>query len=1111
VGPNGSGKSNIFDSLLFALGESSLRRMRVTSSPTLINLLAKPNPDTKVRSAYVKVSFAGDERIEIERQVKSDGKIRYRMNGNPSTRQQVVDVLRSHNCSIDDTNTITQGEISSIGNLNPKQRRELIDIAAGIKEFNDKKAVALKELDRVDARLNEANITLREREGFLSGLEKEKKDAERYNGLTENSKRIGYTILRNRERQISASYESATGRYMEREDASRDLEKKAKLMDESIRSSSLDREAVSTKLNESSVETNAANKVIEDINKRIAVKSSEMTMTEERIKEATVRVESLKSEQKAIIEKIKTAESTISALEKEYGKKHAELAKYDPDEMVTDTGSLTKEYEEIQKKTGLMSKEIEELAQVTFEGSSSISESGRRLQEIESSIENERVELDEKSKTLKALEKAIAATTTELEMVMKSAKELEEKAKSITGSLSKLDEENINLRYSLAATDGGDRYGTILSKELGSSFHGRVQDLCSYDEKYVSAITASATSRMNFYVVDSAEAADKAIKTLKAKGLGRASFIPLEDILVRDSQSKAPKTATPLIGLVKFEKKYEKAFQFVFGNTYLVESIAAAKKIGFGGGRFVTLEGDLVEPAGTITGGSMKLSLSAPLIQKKLNDVETRKKEILAEQASIEEEMGMKRLSAGRLESEKLGKGAESKHLRARADQLSGSIAELERKKADIESQLKSREASNKKYSMRKDEIAQSLEKLLKEEANIYSRISAALDGSKGRRISKEEADAFRELKEQVRQFEIDIAGGKKEVEISQERKLEIGTAKAKEEAELSRLKAVKGPGIKDISELEKSKEELQNKMKGNNDSTRSLVEKLNEIDAQITKVGFEKGKIMAEIEKIMREQIATDAEKSQLQTRLSDIKAELMAYQGIEEVEERDVKALEEALAASKAQITAIGNVNLKAPEMFDLKSSEVVSAREKLMMLEGEKGSITGMIDEIDSKKLSIFMQTLEQVNRNFGKLYSAVFEGTASLELSDPKTPFDSGLLVKIKPKNGKTTGIELMSGGQKSMIALVLVFAIQMRNPMALYIFDEIDAALDKDNSKKLSGLIKQLSSSSQFIVISHNDEMIISSDIAIGVVSSERISKAFGIEVTGQKLAQQSGA
>ncbi|MCL5430887.1 MAG: AAA family ATPase, partial [Candidatus Marsarchaeota archaeon] len=174
VGPNGSGKSNVCDSLLFALGESSLRRLRIVSPTQLLNEDVKKGKNEEMRRAYVKVIMGGDANVEIIRYAREDRKMGYRLNGKHTTKQDVVEFLRGHGGDVNETNTIAQGEIVRILNMNSKERREIIDVAAGINEFDKKKEAAERELERVEERLGEAHGMLNERKGFLKELKKEK-------------------------------------------------------------------------------------------------------------------------------------------------------------------------------------------------------------------------------------------------------------------------------------------------------------------------------------------------------------------------------------------------------------------------------------------------------------------------------------------------------------------------------------------------------------------------------------------------------------------------------------------------------------------------------------------------------------------------------------------------------------------------------------------------------------------------------------------------------------------------------------------------------------------------------------------------------------------------
>ena len=238
-----------------------------------------------------------------------------------------------------------------------------------------------------------------------------------------------------------------------------------------------------------------------------------------------------------------------------------------------------------------------------------------------------------------------------------------------------------------------------------------------------------------------------------------------------------------------------------------------------------------------------------------------------------------------------------------------------------------------------------------------------------------------------------------------------------------------------------------------------------------------------------------------QIQTRINDIKAELMSYQNIEMLEGMTASELEAKRVIANNDIEKLGAVNLKAPEVYELKKRDVDEAASRLSVLSNEKESIIGMINEIESKKLNVFNETLKSVNENFGKLYSYIFEGRAGLQLDNQGDPFNSGLSIVINSQKHRGSATESLSGGEKTLVMMMLVFAIQAYNPMSFYIFDEIDFSLDKENSKKLSRLMKEISKKSQLLVISHNDSLITATDTAIGVVHRNGESKVVGLQLT----------
>jgi chromosome segregation protein len=1099
VGANGSGKSNLCDSLLFALGETSLRRMRVPNTALLINSFAKPKNDDGVKRAYVKINFAGDHPLEVARIIKSNNKIGYRLNGKKVTRQEVVDVLRAYKSEINDTNIIAQGEISSMVNLNAKERRELIDVAAGIKEFNDKKDAAMKELQKVEEKITSSQIILNERNGFLQQIEKEKVDAEKYLQLTELVKRISYTMLKNSEKQSESDFTMAAEGLMKSEKRKKELTSAIDELNLTIEKLSKDKESMSKALNERSVELSGTNKVLEGINKELAIKETEV---------------------KALKEKLEESDNQIIQSNKDMKKFEDEIA-----QSVKNLELINKELEE--KAKHLSTKEVYELDNAGSSQISTISKNQKRIDELyaqEESISKQflqnRFEIEGIEKSRKNAEQEMNIKSEEHAKLLKHIKTQKERVEELESKLSastksveslslqvqthrkSLDEnyvESVNIRERLAlAGAGSDKANELLKKNLDKGFYGRAYELCSYEGKYDIAINVAANNRLSYFVVESAEIADEAIKLIKARQLGRASFIPLKDLL--SSQREDTKKLDKLIDYVKYDKKFEKAFSYIFANTYLVKSIEEAKSIGFGKGRFVTLEGELIEQSGIISGGSSKGMHSPALLESKLKALEQQKSEINGKLNALNSEIEQKRKEIASFQTESMNCNIELKHVLADSESLSNQIKSFKEKAEDLQQKITNSTKNTSDLEAKREKLLQELNQLKDENERIYSLNNS--DASKSKtKVDKSELEKLKVLRAEVEQLKIKIATITAEQEMRNKRTSEIDAeikSKTDENKETRKKLAILDSNI---MEFMKKRLDLQQKIGKSDANSQELYKNLQELDSKISKLATERGKHQSDMEKATRDLIEHETRKVQVQTRINDIKAELLSYQNVEMIKSQTANELEAKRAIAKNDIERLGAVNLKAPEVYEEKKRDVEEAKSRLSVLSNEKGSIMSMVDEIESKKLNIFNETLANVGQSFSKLYSYVFDGSARLELDNAKDPFNSGLLIVIKSPKNRNSVIESLSGGEKILVMMMLIFAIQSTDPMAFYVFDEIDISLDKENSKKLSKLMKEISKKSQVIVISHNDSLITATDTAIGVVNRNSESKVVGLQLT----------
>ncbi|MCL4373536.1 MAG: AAA family ATPase [Candidatus Marsarchaeota archaeon] len=1097
VGSNGSGKSSICDSLLFALGEGSLKRMHIPSFSYLINSSAKPRPEDGLRRAYVKLTLTnGTEQYEIMRAIK-ESKVGYRLNGKHVTRQEILDLLYHEQSEINDTNVITQGEIMSKIDLNAKERRELIDVASGIKEFDDKKAAAMKELEKVEAKISEARVMLNERIGFLEELKKEKEDAERYLELTSLLKRANFTLLKRREHALSEEYAKQLKEEEEKSKRIAAIDSEIKNLDIDIEKASAEKQGMLNVLNARSSETNEASKALEEINKQMALLEASIKASEARIGEMAERRKALSAESAKLESGLGKNRLSIESLSKELAAAQAELSRLELPGQAASSDSQGA-YESNQKRLYDLNAKKESLIANKASIESFIARWSAQRESAENDISAVQSEASTANERLEKLNATMRSSNEELEMLNKKLNSIKLHIDSIRARTDENYRQSVDIRERLAML-GGSSSRISASLKGAKGFRGTAEELCTYEGKYAVAIQAAASGRMGYFVMDTIDDASKAIEILKSKNLGRATFIPIKELAVKGDTEHVG-GAVPLISLVSFDKAYEKVFRYIFSNTFLVDDVGAAKSIGIGKHRFVTLEGEVIEPAGIISGGSMKESpaqLAARL--KALESERAALEKDMRESSSEMESLG--RSIAGK-QAELLGLASEAKSAKGSIEAAASKASELKNLSKDIEKNMLEAKKELERIESEISSVDASISELRSNSDMLY----AYAAGAHGAQSAKS-ASRIKELRSSAESLKIKIATASKENEMIEARMKSITNEIAAIDADEKAQRQEKQDAAQHIQKFSQDAKVLQEKIKSHDEKSAAVYKQITELDARVSQAAQQRGRLSSDIEKLRRDLASIEAAKAQAETRLNDIKAEFLSYGSVQELD-KDTAELEKQLVLWKADIENLGAVNMKAPEIYEEKSRDVNEARQKISVLGSEKDSIISMMNEIDAKKLSVFTETFKAVNENFKKLYSYAFPDSGYLELEDSKDPFNSGLLIKVKGPNSKEKVPIVPSGGEKSLHMLMLLFAIQMCKPMSLYIFDEIDVALDKENTKKLSRVIKEISKKSQMIIVSHNDNMIVAADTAIGVTKTNGESRAFGIEVSALKANEQ---
>ena len=1083
AGPNGSGKSNVCDAIRFVMGEQRLKALRAKKVKDLIC------HNAKIADVLLILSD-GKEKVELRRAIREDGKVSYRLNGKKATRGTVVETLKKH--SADDTgrNIIAQGEVQRVIEMNGRQRREIIDGVAGISEFEIKKKEAMRELETVENRMREANLVLGERAAFLQELEKEKGRAENYVSAREMLQGAKATLIsrelktnESRNSRISSQIENARAKLSE-------LEKEISSLGDEIRKAEAERGKIADELSKKE-KRDRLFKEMEDI--RAELGSSTQALEDSGEMEAR-----LKSELSALDGEIEAEKKALSSLEKEAERLKKELAPLEKKRIKYEEG---REAAALREAIASIEKELARVREEALrcEGERgrlrTLIEEKRRMLEAYSSGEEEGEAGFKSPGDWKDRRKELAHM---VDRLFQKEKELNEESASLDRVLLDLREKIAVLRAqsSPKAMNPALRFISELkaSGEI-NGIHGPLYELVEFDPKYAEAVEAAGGNRLMYVVVDSADVAMKAVQRLKKAGAGRATFIPLKEVTFSSSPAKGGLGV--LSTFVRHSPKYKRAVDFVFGSTLLVSDYPAAKKVGIGSARMVTLGGEIFERSAIVTGGKARggVAIAAQLskMESQLEEAKEKKNALLSELRQVREEMSSLR--------------------REKAE------CDVEVRKAELEEEsAKKRVEEQKKRKKLEKETNEEIEEMgktismLSEKRAGFSKEEEKLRGSLSEK-QKELGEAEKKQEEKLRKVEkeqeeltqkySELRGKLDSVERENELRVQgISGREGKKKAlreEFSGVRKKRHTIEENSKKLKEELESLEKRIGESNKTLEKLFAKSKEYEETLQEIGRKRGTALAEAQKFEKQMHSLEVEQASVSTRLTDLKAEMESFGEVKLLEETSKEKLTEILRSSEQQLSELGDVNLAAPEQYEKRKQEIAEVREKIERLKVERNAVMEMITSIEEKKKEAFLETFDAVNENFKKLFEHISIGEGFLYLDKPGDIFNSGLYIKLK-RDGRENPLDALSGGEKTLLALMFVFALQFYKPSPFYVLDEVDASLDKANSANLARLLRQLSDSSQFIVVTHDDTVMRMASAIMGVARVDGISQIVGVKL-----------
>ena len=1132
VGPNGSGKSNILDAVLWVLGEQSYKNIRAKESQDVIfsggkekKAATKAEVSLIIDNSDRYLDFDNDI-VKITRRIHITGENEYLINDSKSRLKEIGTLFLDTGIGKTAYSVIGQGKVERIINSSPKEIKNIIEEAAGIKKLQANRLEAQKNLGNIEVNLDKVEFILNETRENKNKIEKQAELAQKYIDLKDEksslAKGIYITELEQKEKNL-----------VENEDIKVKSEEECSILQEKFdktlnRLTTIDLEKEEVK--KQKILIDSRNKELKDV---ISTKETEQAVTRERLdnfkKDKLLKEEySLHLENK--IEKKLEEINTLIAKKEELSKNILEMeaANKEFERKINELEAIKVE------KTDLIESRNKKIRDLELEkqlSSNEIENNERKLKSSLDEVESLKKELDETTKKEIAnneekdlLNSQIKAKQEELAKTEERNEFLVNQLSEISKTINKLSQDIREYEYQ-EKTSSGKLEALIRMEESNEGFFKSVKEvlnsgisgidgvlisLIKFDDKLAKAIEAAVSGNLQDIIVEDKEVAKKCIAFLTERKIGRASFLALDTIKVsrREFKGNMPGVLGLAADLVSAEDKYKKVVDFVFGGLLIVENIDVATDIlnkNLFAGNIVTVNGELVSSRGRITGGENQKSSINQIFERKkeikvLEEKVSNLKSKIVEESKRREDLSIK-LENYENEIDKIDSLEDS--IRKKMELLKKDFENLSEKSEKISKELRNIkfniDDAEKYKTSYQDRINSSVSNIEEIEKHINS---LRKDLEVDELTLKETLANIDELNKQFSDTRIIFLNNKNSIE-QYERDI---ISKENENSDLKEEKEKNSNVVMELSqnieELEKNEEQLQKEIEehikiynSENRDIEVLNERENNLSNEERELSKDKSKLETDLlhsndrlEKITEviEKIKTDIENiNEKLTELTDVTAKA--------VEVEKLKSSKDYLRSLENKINNFGDVNLLAINEFkELKEKYDYLARERDDVVKSRK-QVMDLIQEIDERIHEDFHTTYENINENFNKMCEETIRNTEGrLNIINPEDFDNCGIEIFVKFKNKKKQPLSLLSGGEKSMVAIAFIMAIFMYKPSPFTFLDEIEAALDEKNTKNLLSKLRDFTDKSQFILITHNKETMKESDSIFGVTMNKEI-------------------
>lgn len=1133
VGPNGSGKSNILDAVLWVLGEQSYKNIRAKESADIIFSGGK---DKKAMS-FAEVSLYIDngdsflqiesEEVKITRKLYSSGENEYYINDSKARLKDIGNLFLDTGVGKSAYSVIGQGKVERIIGSSSKEIKGIIEEAAGIKKFQGQKNEAVKNLENVDGELEKIDLVLREVGENRKKVEKQAEKAQEYLKLKDNrdslAKGIYLCEYESKDKELEKNSVDKENLVKETEGLQSEF-KSIELRLEEIDKSKVELKAYieesGNKNQELKQEIDEKEKEKVRVSERCSSYKRDIIDREDRLKQGEIKIEEkrkalseLEKEATTIAEKIET----LSKENQEFEKEIKELEKEKED------FNTAREI----KKRKVMELEIERMKLIN-----EIENSNRRVKGSSNKINSLKEELEITNKKMIDAETERDKSKKVLDEKNKNLEEIKVRGEFLEQEISKSSQRMNKLSEIIRTSDYDEkRYSSKLQallrlEENNEGFFKGVKEvlnskiegvegvfisLVNIPERYMKAVEAGVPGNIQDIIVSTSEVAKRAINLLKEKKVGRASFLALDTIKV-GAKKDIKLNIDGVIGLaselVETSERYKIVVDFILGNLLVVKNMDVALKIiknSMFSGNVVTLGGELLSSRGRITGGDSGNSTASQLFERKreikhLKEKVEELKEVISK--GVEEQNRLsKELENFENEIDKIDSAEEElrKQVRVAKEYYEDNGAKVERIskeirtiKIELEEEIKYNEEFEKKINTSNDEmekIVLIVEKLKQEEEGDIVK-AQEINGviTQKRAEFSDKKIVYLNVQDRVNQIEREREREKKDFEILNFEREELTQKISFLQKGIEKLENLEQTLIKEIDEkvqkYESENIEIVEKKKLNEElgvEERELLKKRKEVESYL----LHKRDSLNKVDELF---IRLNGDLERLKERLENLK-EIEAIT----IEVENLKESKERFKILDSRLKNFQAVNLLAIEEFkELNEKYNFLAIQREDLTKG-KNVLLELIKEIDETIHSRFFTAYKAIDENFNKMcMETINNAEGKLILNNPDNFDECGVEIFVKFKNKKRQSLSLLSGGEKSMVAIAFIMGIFMFKPSPFTFLDEIEAALDEKNTRKLIGKLKEFTDKSQFILITHNKDTMRESESIFGVTMNKEI-------------------